>query len=294
MSLNEPDQSEERKPGDPASPCVMVIFGAAGDLTKRKLIPALYNLAKEKLLPPEFAIVGFARREMNDAQFREKISGEIPQYLTNSFDPQLWAQIVDRLYYVYGHFEDDQAYQRLQQRLVQIDQEHETRGNYLHYLATAPEYFSPVVQKLHQAGLTHEQNGQWRRVVIEKPFGCDLDSAKALNRDLAQFLEERQIYRIDHYLGKETVQNMVFRFSNGIFEPIWNPGSISITSRLPFRKISASNSGVATMKEQVRCGTWCPIIFFNSSRLRPWSRPFRLKQTRFATSKPRFCAPFSR
>jgi glucose-6-phosphate 1-dehydrogenase len=201
----------------------MVIFGAAGDLTKRKLIPALYNLAKEKLLPPEFAIVGFARREMNDAQFREKISGEIPQYLTNSFDPQLWAQIVDRLYYVYGHFEDDQAYQRLQQRLVQIDQEHETRGNYLHYLATAPEYFSPVVQKLNQAGLTREQNGQWRRVVIEKPFGCDLDSAKALNRDLAQFLEERQIYRIDHYLGKETVQNiMVFRFSNGIFEPIWN------------------------------------------------------------------------
>jgi glucose-6-phosphate 1-dehydrogenase len=223
MSLNDPDQSEERKPGDPASPCVMVIFGAAGDLTKRKLLPALYNLAKEKLLPPEFAIVGFARREMNDAQFREKISGEIPQYLTNSFDPQLWAQIVDRLYYVYGHFEDDQAYQRLQQRLVQIDQEHETRGNYLHYLATAPEYFSPVVQKLYQAGLTREQNGQWRRVVIEKPFGCDLDSAKALNRDLAQFLEERQIYRIDHYLGKETVQNiMVFRFSNGIFEPIWN------------------------------------------------------------------------
>jgi glucose-6-phosphate 1-dehydrogenase len=223
MSLNDPDQSEERKPGDPASPCVMVIFGAAGDLTKRKLLPALYNLAKEKLLPPEFAIVGFARREMNDAQFREKISGEIPQYLTNSFDPQLWAQIVDRLYYVYGHFEDDQAYQRLQQRLVQIDQEHETRGNYFHYLATAPEYFSPVVQKLYQAGLTREQNGQWRRVVIEKPFGCDLDSAKALNRDLAQFLEERQIYRIDHYLGKETVQNiMVFRFSNGIFEPIWN------------------------------------------------------------------------
>ncbi len=131
--------------------------------------------------------------------------------------------IVGQLHYVYGHFEDDQAYQRLQQRLVQIDQEHETRGNYLHYLATAPEYFSPVVQKLYQAGLTREQNGQWRRVVIEKPFGCDLDSAKALNRDLAQSLEERQIYRIDHYLGKETVQNiMVFRFSNGIFEPIWN------------------------------------------------------------------------
>jgi len=223
MSLNGHDQSEERKPGDPAFPCVMVIFGAAGDLTKRKLIPALYNLAKEKLLPSEFAIVGFARREMNDEQFREKISAEIRQYLTNSFDPQLWAQIVDRLYYVFGHFEDDQAYQRLQQRLVQIDQEHKTQGNYVHYLATAPEYFSPVVQSLYRAGLTREQNGQWRRVVIEKPFGSDLDSARALNRELAQFLEERQIYRIDHYLGKETVQNiLVFRFSNGIFEPIWN------------------------------------------------------------------------
>jgi len=214
---------EEAKRGEPSNPCVMVIFGAAGDLTKRKLIPALYNLAKDKLLSANFAVIGFARRDMGTDEFREKMTQDIRQYGTNSFEPELWNQIVQRLYYVNGHFEDDEAYARLKDLLAKIDGEQQTRGNYFYYLATAPEYFSDIVQRLHGLGLTAEMEGHWRRIVIEKPFGSDLESAKALNRDLAKFLNERQIYRIDHYLGKETVQNiLVFRFSNGIFEPIWN------------------------------------------------------------------------
>ena len=223
MSLEADCAPAERKAGEPANPCVMVILGAAGDLTKRKLIPALYNLAKEGLLSPDFAVIGVARREMSTEEFREKISHDAREYATDGFDPKLWEQLSSHLHYVCGHFDDDSVYRQLQERLAQIDSEQGTRGNYFHYLATAPEYFSPIVQKLHAAGLTQEQNGQWRRVIIEKPFGTSLDSARALNRDLAACLKEHQIYRIDHYLGKETVQNiLVFRFSNGIFEPIWN------------------------------------------------------------------------
>ena len=213
----------ERKAGEPASPCVMVIFGAAGDLTKRKLIPALYNLANDELLSPDFAIVGVARREMTTEEFRQKIGNDVRRYANSTLNESVWEQLSSHLHYVCGNFDDDSVYRQLQERLVQIDAEQGTRGNYFYYLATAPEYFSPVVQKLHAAALTQEENLQWRRVITEKPFGTSLDSAKALNRDLAASLKENQIYRIDHYLGKETVQNiLVFRFSNGIFEPIWN------------------------------------------------------------------------
>ena len=202
MSL-EPDCAPvERKAGEPANPCVMVIFGAAGDLTKRKLIPALYNLAKEGLLSPDFAVIGVARREMSTEEFREKIGQDAREYATDGFDLKLWEQISSHLHYVCGNFDDDPVYRQLQERLGQIDAEQGTRGNYFYYLATAPEYFSPIVQKLHGAGLTQEKNGQWRRVIIEKPFGTSLDSARALNRDLGACLKEHQIYRIDHYLGK--------------------------------------------------------------------------------------------
>jgi len=217
-----PNLTEERlaQPGDP---CVMTIFGASGDLTKRKLIPALYNLARENFLSKEFAIVGFARRAMTSETFREKITQDIKEFVTGQFDPDLWHWFVRRLYYVVGDLQDSSAYQKLRDLLAQIDKDHGTRGNYFYYLATAPEFFAPVVQQLGAAGLLHEDNGQWRRVIIEKPFGHDLDSARALNQEIRAVLPERQIYRIDHYLGKETVQNiLVFRFANGIFEPIWN------------------------------------------------------------------------
>ncbi len=214
--------TSEHKAGRPADPCVMVIFGASGDLTKRKLIPALYNLAKENLLSKEFALVGFARSPMTSEEFRQKIGEEIRQFATTQVDPDLWHWFSRRIYYVSGDLENTDCYQKLTAQLNEIDKEHGTRGNYFYYLATSPNFFGPVVRQLGQCGLVKEETG-WRRVIIEKPFGRDYESARLLNKEIKEVLAEKQIYRIDHYLGKETVQNiLVFRFANGIFEPIWN------------------------------------------------------------------------
>ncbi len=223
MATDAADGVTGERPGQPGDPCVMVIFGAAGDLTKRKLIPALYNLAKGNLLSKEFAVVGFARAPMTTDEFRQKMTREIQEFATDQIEPGLWEWFAKRLYYVPGNFEDPGAYAQLRTQLEQVDAEHGTRGNYFHYLATSPNYFGEVIQRLGESGLAQEEDGRWRRVIIEKPFGRDLDSARALNQEISQVLKERQIYRIDHYLGKETVQNiMVLRFGNGIFEPIWN------------------------------------------------------------------------
>jgi glucose-6-phosphate 1-dehydrogenase len=219
---------EARAPGargglQPKSPCVMVIFGASGDLTKRKLLPSLCNLAREGLIPDNFAVVGFARSKMTHEQFRERQRADLAQFATSKLDPAIAEWLLKRLYYVGGNFDDPQSYKELTALLAQLDGELQTAGNYFFYLATAPEFFSAVSEQLHAAGLLNEENGSWRRVIVEKPFGRDLASAKALNRKLRETMSEGQIYRIDHYLGKETVQNiLVFRFSNGIFEPIWN------------------------------------------------------------------------
>ena len=201
----------------------MVIFGASGDLTKRKLIPALYNLAKDNLLSREFALVGFSRPDWTHDQFREKCSDDLRQFATGHIDPDIWHWFARRMYYVRGDIGEPDGFQRLKETLLDVDQEHGTRGNYLYYLATAPNFFSTCIHQVGDLGLTAEDNGQWRRVIIEKPFGRDHESARALNADVQQVLAESQIYRIDHYHGKETVQNnLAFRFSNGIFEPIWN------------------------------------------------------------------------
>ena len=210
-------------PGQTADPSVMVIFGASGDLTKRKLIPALYNLAREKLLSKDFAVVGISRREMSHDAFREKLNEDIKNFATHTVDSNLWDEFVKRLYYMSGDMQKPETYASLKALLGQVDQDHGTDGNYFYYLATAPKFFAPVVEQLGAAGLMRQENGQWRRVIVEKPFGHDLRSARKLNHDLRTVLEEPQVYRIDHYLGKETVQNiLVFRFSNGIFEPVWN------------------------------------------------------------------------
>ncbi len=217
-AANLEDENEQARKA--AGPCVMVICGAAGDLTTRKLVPALYNLAKAQLLSSDFAVVGLSRDDMNTEQFREQAMRCLQ---AEDHGTEAWQWFTERLYYERGDFADPSTYSRLANQLSQVDKEHNTEGNYLFYLATAPVFFGQIVQHLGRVGLSDQGNGRWRRVVIEKPFGHDLDSAKALNRDIKGVLAENQIYRIDHYLGKETVQNiLVFRFSNGIFEPIWN------------------------------------------------------------------------
>ena len=224
MQIAEPEvtKTSANGPGRAADPCVMVIFGASGDLTKRKLIPALYNLAKDNLLSKEFALIGVSRNDMSSEQFRDLIGKEIGDYATTKVDPDLWHWFSRRIYYAPGDADDPKTYEKLSAVLGQVDKEHGTRGNYFFYLATAPNLFAPIVKHLGEAKLVSEEHG-WRRVIIEKPFGRDYESARKLNKDIRQVLDERQIYRIDHYLGKETVQNiLVFRFANGIFEPIWN------------------------------------------------------------------------
>src|SRR2546425_601904 len=213
-------EQEIQPTGKAAGPCVMVLFGAAGDLTKRKLVPALFNLAKAKLLPTNFAVLGVSVDDLSLEQFRSQVTQFLPP---EDHTIEAWDWFTKRLYYERGDFADPNTYSTLANRLADIDRQHHSEGNYLFYLATAPKFFAEIVQRLGESGLSNQENGRWRRVVIEKPFGHDLDSAKSLNRQIKSVLQENQIYRIDHYLGKETVQNiMVFRFDNAIFEPIWN------------------------------------------------------------------------
>jgi glucose-6-phosphate 1-dehydrogenase len=208
----------------PAPPCAMVIFGAAGDLTARLLVPSLYNLARSGLLPDAFAVIGVARAEKATERFRGEVDGIVRRYASTAEECAACDWLGPRTYYQTGTFEDPATYAALRDRLAEVARRHGTGGSVLFYLATAPDYFAPIVRRLAAAGLLEEaEGGGWRRVIVEKPFGRDLDSALALNRELRRFLREDQIWRIDHYLGKETVQNiLVFRFANGMFEPVWN------------------------------------------------------------------------
>jgi glucose-6-phosphate 1-dehydrogenase len=223
MAQAEATLTNERRTGKTADPCVMVIFGAAGDLTRRKLVPALYNLAKADLLSREFAVVGLSRKAMSNEEFGQKVAEDVRQYAGASADPAIIEWFLRRVYYLQGDFDDQGLYVRLKDFLDKVDKDHGTHENFFYYMATAPKYFGLIVDNLAAVGLMEENNQHWRRVVIEKPFGHDLDSAKELNQQLLKVVKEKQIYRIDHYLGKETVQNILaFRFANGIFEPIWN------------------------------------------------------------------------
>ena len=207
----------------PAPPCTMVIFGATGDLTKRKLMPALYNLIAGGLLPEEFAVVGVGRTPLSDTELCQRMEEALRRFATVEVDDEKVDWLTRRLRYVAGEADDGETFKRLAETLAKLDEEMGTGGNVLFYLAVPPSLFDEHVRQLAEAGLTREEEGRWRRVIIEKPFGHDLDSARALNRQIREVLQERQIFRIDHYLGKETVQNiMAFRFANGIFEPVWN------------------------------------------------------------------------
>jgi glucose-6-phosphate 1-dehydrogenase len=207
-------------------PAAIVIFGASGDLTQRKLMPALYNLALQQLLPPETAVIGVARRDIGDDEFRERMLEGINSHSrTKPADADVWEGFARRVRYLSLSFDDGPGYARLSDLLAEVDRELGTRGNRLFYLATAPEYFPVIAGNLGAVGMAGEgDDGEpFSRLVVEKPFGQDLASARRLNAQLGADFRERQVYRIDHYLGKETVQNLlVFRFGNAIFEPVWN------------------------------------------------------------------------
>ena len=205
-------------------PCTLVIFGASGDLTKRLLIPALYNLSCWRLLPARFAVIGVARSKVRLDAWRQELRESARRFAgQRAFDEGAWRRLTENLEFLQGDVEDPQTYRALEERLASRARADDIGGNVLFYLAVSARLFAPIIRRLGDTGLTREHEGAWRRVIIEKPFGRDLASAQALNRDILRCLSEDQIYRIDHYLGKETVQNILaFRFANGFFEPMWN------------------------------------------------------------------------
>ncbi|RDH83547.1 MAG: glucose-6-phosphate dehydrogenase [endosymbiont of Escarpia spicata] len=221
-----PEAGEPFLQADRSTPCLLVIFGAAGDLTRRKLIPALYNLLCERVIDEWFAVIGYSRTEQESEAFRATLESAVKEYSrTQPVDPLVWQSFAKRIEYVRGSFEDPEGYNALRQRIDVLEQGFGTGGNRLFYLATPPAAAPQILHRLQEAGLLYDSSDEtpWSRVIMEKPYGRDLTSAQELNRIVGEVLDESQVYRIDHYLGKETVQNiLVTRFGNTIFEPLWN------------------------------------------------------------------------
>ena len=219
----------------PSDPCAIIMFGASGDLARRKLMPALYDLAFHSCLAPSFRLLGFARTKMSDEDFRKSAGEDLPKGDQEGADEGRKSEFLKALQYFSGNYDDPEAFRKLAKRLDELDTEGNLGGNRLFYLATPPEVYPHVIEQLKKANLTKPKNEKsWTRIIIEKPFGRDLASARELNKTVLDSFDESQVYRIDHYLGKETVQNMlVFRFGNGIFEPLWNRNyidSVQITA----------------------------------------------------------------
>jgi glucose-6-phosphate 1-dehydrogenase len=206
-----------------AGPSSLIIFGVTGDLSRKKLMPAVYDLANRGLLPPGFALVGFARRDWVDQDFEKVVHDAVKQYARTPFDEDVWRQLKQGIRFVQGDFDDDSAFDRLTQTLAELDATRGTMGNHAFYLSIPPKSFPLVTEQLRRSGLAEQVPGQWRRVVIEKPFGHDLASARELNDVVESVFPADSVFRIDHYLGKETVQNILaLRFANQLYEPIWN------------------------------------------------------------------------
>src|SRR5450631_3667637 len=235
------NMSEVRKA---VEPCTIVIFGASGDLTARKLIPALYHLAKDKQMPPQFRIIGFARRDKTDESWRAELRTALDQFSrTKPVDEQVWKDFSANIFYCIGDLTDNAAYAKLGTQLAAFGNP-ALRDNLLFYLAISPSQFGEVVEQVHKSGLLKKDGPGWQRLVVEKPFGHDLASAQTLNRELTRYAHEAQVFRIDHYLGKETVQNiLMFRFSNSIFERLWNRESVDFVQITVSEKIGVGDRG---------------------------------------------------
>ena len=206
-----------------AGPCGMVLFGVTGDLSRKKIMPAIYDLANRGLLPPGFSLVGFARRDWADQDFAQIVHDAVKEHARTPFREEVWKQLSEGFRFVPGNFDDDDAFEQLRRTVEELDQLRGTGGNMAFYLAIPPSFFGAVVDQLKKHGLADGRDDQWRRVVVEKPFGHDLESARELNALLGGVFNTGSVFRIDHYLGKETVQNILaMRFANNMFEPIWN------------------------------------------------------------------------
>ncbi len=239
-------------------PCAVVIFGATGDLTHRKLVPALYNIAADGELPPAVAVIGFARRPKTDDEFRKEMEEATRKFSRQTVRDEIWDKFADALYYHQSEFGDEAGYKTLAERLDKLDEESGTRGNRLFYFAASPDAFETIIQNLQKAGLNKARKGSWARVILEKPFGTDLASAKHLNEVVQSAFSENQTYRIDHFLGKETAQNiLVLRFANAIFEPLWNGDhidhvQITAAETLGVEKRAGYYEGAGALRDMVQ------------------------------------------
>jgi glucose-6-phosphate 1-dehydrogenase len=233
-------QSKQNKP----DPCSFVIFGATGDLAHRLVLPALYNLAATDLLPDKFCVVGITRKGMSNDALRDSLMQGLREFATRPVDDAIAKRLLECVTCIAADPKDSASFDRMREQLEKLEADRATGGNRLFYLATPPDAFAPIARELGRTGLLKEDGGAWRRLVVEKPFGTDLESAKALNSELLKIVDEHQIYRIDHYLGKETVQNiLVLRFANGMFEPIWNRNHIDHVQITVDEKLGVGHRG---------------------------------------------------